>query len=247
MKKISQKDKITGGLLGMLIGDALGVPYEFHEPQSIPPQKEIEFEPPEHFHRSHRGVPPGTYSDDGAQALILLNTLLECEKFDVEHFAKGLVDWLENGFFAVDKVVFDCGIQTAKAIDELKTGTEPLLAGGSNEFSNGNGSLMRVLPLALWHQGTDLELIADAFDQSAPTHGHIRSKILCAIYCLWARGILNDVENPYEKALKTFRDIFKEGTIERTELETKINPEALHYPRGSGYVLDSFFSAKWAL
>lgn len=247
MKKISLKDKITGGLVGMLVGDALGVPYEFHHAQSIPPQKEIEFEPPDYFRRSHRGVPPGTYSDDGAQALILLNTLLECKKFDVEHFAKGLVAWYKKGFFAVDNKVFDCGIQTTKALRKIRwLRSDPLLAGGSDEYSNGNGSLMRILPLALWHQGTDLELIADAFDQSAPTHGHIRSKILCAIYCLWARGILNDIEKPYETALKTFRDIFKEGTIERTELETKINPDESHYPRGSGYVVDSFFSAKWA-
>ncbi len=229
----------------MLVGDALGVPYEFHESQSIPPFEEIEFEPPEYFRRSHSGVPPGTFSDDGAQALILLNTLLECGKFDAEHFAKGLVAWYETGFFAVDDKVFDCGIQTAKAIAELKSGTEPLLAGGSDEFSNGNGSLMRVLPLALWHRGTDSELIDDAFDQSALTHGHPRSKICCAIYCLWARGILNDVENPWENALEKFREIFKEGTLERVELETKICPDELHYPLGSGYVVDSLFSAKW--
>lgn len=239
-------DKIKGGLIGMLVGDALGVPYEFHDQQSIPPLNKIEFEPPEYFRRSHSGVPIGTYSDDGAQALILLNTLLECGKFDAEHFGKGLVDWLESGFMAVDNKVFDCGIQTSKAISKLKSGTEPLLAGGSDVYSNGNGSLMRVLPLALWHKGNDLELIADAFDQSAPTHGHLRSRVCCAIYCLWARGILNNIEDPYENAISKFREIFKIGTIEREELETNICPDDLHNPKGGGYVVDSFFSAHWA-
>lgn len=229
----------------MLVGDALGVPYEFHERQSIPPFEEIEFEPPENFRRSHSGVPAGTYSDDGSQALILLNTLLECEKFDAEHFAKGLVDWYQEGFFAVDEKVFDCGIQTSKAIWELKRGTEPLLAGGADEYSNGNGSLMRVLPLALWHRGSDEEMVNDAFLQSRITHRHIRSQILCGIYCLWARNILNGVENPYENSIAKFREIYKQGTIESKELETEILSEDEHKPGGSGYVLDSFFSAKW--
>ena len=50
------------------------------------------------------------------------------------------------------------------------------------EKNNGNGSLMGVLPLALWHQGTNEELVKDAFDQSAVTHGHLRSKLCCALY-----------------------------------------------------------------
>ena len=62
-------ERIEGGLLGLLIGDALGVPYEFHEPQDLPSLDEIEFIPPPDFRRAHAGVPPGTWSDDGAQAL----------------------------------------------------------------------------------------------------------------------------------------------------------------------------------
>jgi ADP-ribosyl-[dinitrogen reductase] hydrolase len=244
--KPSRTERIAGGIVGMLVGDALGVPYEFHERQSIPPLAEIDFEPPADFRRSHVGVPPGTYSDDGAQALILLHTLLECGRFDAVHFAKGLIDWLENGFMAVDGVVFDCGIQTAAAIETLKRGAEPLLAGGIDEFSNGNGSLMRVLPLALWHAGDDLELIADGFDQSAPTHGHLRAQICCAIYCLWARGILNESGYTFDDAVNRFREMFAEGTAERIELETKIRPDEIHYPEGSGYVVDSLFSARWA-
>jgi len=64
-------DKIKGGIVGLLVGDALGVPYEFHSRQEIPAFDEIEFEPPAWFRPAHAGVPAGTYSDDGAQALIL--------------------------------------------------------------------------------------------------------------------------------------------------------------------------------
>lgn len=246
-KEITFKDKIKGGIVGLLIGDALGVPYEFHSRESIPPLEEIEFEPPSYFRRAHAGVPTGTWSDDGAQALILLNTLLECEKFDANHFARGLVDWYDKGFMAVGGNVFDVGIQTANAIRELKRGVEPLTAGGADEYSNGNGALMRVLPLAIWHKGSDSELIADAFDQSAVTHGHLRSKFCCALYCLWARRILQNADNPWENSVETLYEIFPEGTIENTEFETRIFPkDAIYDVSGSGYVVDSLRASRWA-
>lgn len=245
--EMNLKEKIKGGIIGLLVGDALGVPYEFHPRQDIPTFAEIEYEPPTYFRRAHSGVPIGTYSDDGAQALILLNTLLECGRFDAEHFGKGLVDWYYEGFMAVGGEVFDVGNQTARAIRALKRGIEPLLAGGADERSNGNGSLMRVLPLALWHRGTDLELIADAFDQSAVTHGHLRAKLCCALYCLWARRILENVENPWENAVETIYEIFPEGTIEYAELEKNILPRDKVYElSGSGYVVHALLASRWA-
>lgn len=241
------EERIAGAIVGLLVGDALGVPYEFHDRISIPPFEEIEFEPPGYFRRSHAGVPIGTWSDDGTQALILLNTLLERRKFDAEHFAKGLVDWYDKGFMAVGGKVFDVGIQTANSIRELKSGVQPLLAGGVGEYSNGNGSLMRVLPLALWHKGSDLELITDAFDQSSVTHAHLRSKLCCALYCLWARRILQNDENAWDSAIETLYEIFPEGTEENTEFETQIFPKDVIYEtNGSGYVVDSLRSARWA-
>lgn len=71
------KNKIKGGLYGLLVGDALGVPYEFHHSSQIPEYDLIEMEPPAGFLRAHSGVKPGTWSDDGAQALCLLDSLLE--------------------------------------------------------------------------------------------------------------------------------------------------------------------------
>ncbi len=244
---MTKADKIKGGIIGLLVGDALGVPYEFHARQEIPSIEEIEFEPPAGFRRAHRGVSPGTYSDDGAQALILLNSLLECDKFDAAHFSQGLIDWYESGFMAVGGEVFDVGIQTANSIGALQRGVLPLLAGGTDEYSNGNGSLMRVLPLAIWHQGSDLELVADAFDQSSVTHGHLRSKICCALYCLWARRILQNAEKPWENTVETFHGFFPEGTLENIEFETRIFPkDAIFETNGSGYVVDSLRSALWA-
>jgi ADP-ribosyl-[dinitrogen reductase] hydrolase len=243
--KITAADRIKGGIVGLLVGDALGVPYEFHPRESIPPLDEIEFEPPAGFHRAHRGVPIGTWSDDGAQALCLLASLLECGKFDAADFAAKLVAWFREDYMAVDEV-FDVGVQTQRAILNLRKGFAPLDAGPKEEKNNGNGSLMRVLPLALWHRGTNEELVKDAFDQSAVTHGHLRSKLCCALYCLWARNILSADENAWETAVLELRQIFPENSIERNELEQNIQPDNLFEVQGSGYVLDSLFSAKWA-
>lgn len=240
------EDRIRGGIIGLLVGDALGVPYEFHSAQEIPPFEEIEFEPPTDFRRAHAGVSIGTWSDDGAQALILLDSLLTCGKFDINHFAKGLIDWYDSGFMAVGGKVFDVGVQTATAIRELKSGVSPNIAGGFDEYSNGNGSLMRVLPLAIWHQGTDEELIQDAFSQSAVTHNHLRSKVCCALYCLWARNILQMKENAWESAFETFIKLFPEDSLEYIELTTKIFPTNAEYEiRGSGYVVDSLRASIW--
>jgi ADP-ribosylglycohydrolase len=63
---MDRSEQITGGIIGLLIGDAVGVPYEFHEPQSLPPIELLEMTPPAGFQRSHQGTPVGTWSDDGA-------------------------------------------------------------------------------------------------------------------------------------------------------------------------------------
>jgi ADP-ribosylglycohydrolase len=244
-KKVTKIERIKGGIVGLLVGDALGVPYEFHERQSIPPFDEIEFEPPANFRRAHAGVPSGTWSDDGAQALCLLASLLECGKFDIDDFAEKLVAWFREDYLAVDEM-FDVGIQTQRAILNLRRGESPLEAGPKEDRNNGNGSLMRVLPLALWHSGSDEELVQIAFDQSAVTHGHLRSKLCCGLYCLWARQILQENEKTWESAVSILREIFPENSVERKELEQNIKPDDLYAVQGSGYVLDSLFSAKWA-
>lgn len=75
--ELTLEDRIAGGFWGMLIGDAFGVPYEFHAASELPAPGGLQMTPPAGFDRSHVRVPPGTWSDDGAQALALLCSLLE--------------------------------------------------------------------------------------------------------------------------------------------------------------------------
>ena len=240
-------ERLEGGLLGLLIGDALGVPYEFHPPQDLPPLEEIRFHPPSGFRRSHASVPPGTWSDDGAQALALMASLLEQDTLDLQDFDQRLVAWYKKGYMAVDGVVFDVGIQTTRALRTIMSGTPAAQAGPQDECANGNGSLMRVLPLALWHQGSDQELAELTHQQSLPTHGHPRSQVCCALYCLWARRLLQEASQPWEDAVATFRTIYGEDLSLSEELEEKVQPDKPSGGGGSGYVVDCLHSAHWAV
>ena len=85
-------ERIAGGLWGLLVGDALGVPYEFHEPHDLPPRHQLEMRPPASFRRAHAHVPPATWSDDGAQALALLASLLDQGKLDLDDFGQRLLN-----------------------------------------------------------------------------------------------------------------------------------------------------------
>lgn len=244
---LTPSERLTGGLLGLLVGDALGVPYEFHAAADLPSLDEIEFQPPPGFDRAHKDTPAGTWSDDGAQALCLLASLIHCEGFDAGDFARRLINWHDHGYMAVDWRVFDVGVQTARAVERLKRGVPPLQAGGEDEASQGNGSLMRVLPLVLWHQGSDADLIRIAHEQSRVTHAHPTVLACCALYCLWGRRLLNGVDDAWNNAVTALRALYSHEPILLEALDAKIRPDADHPPGGSGFVVDSLFSARHSL
>ena len=242
----SRRDRLAGGLVGLLVGDALGVPYEFTRPTDVPDVQDIEFEPPAGFLRSHIGTPPGTWSDDGAQALCLLASILRQDRLDVEDFGRRLVNWNDHGYMTPDGRVFDVGIQTSRALQVIRSGGPAVTAGGSSESDNGNGSLMRVLPLALWHAGSDEELVRGAFLQSMPTHGHVRSQVCCAIYVLWARRLLDgqEVEAAWLDAVRSTRALVADSPEAVEQLEFHVRPDGDATGRGTGYVVDALRSAR---
>ena len=240
-------NRIKGGIYGLLIGDALGVPYEFHMKNDIPPLEQIEMIPPKGFQRAHKGTEPGTWSDDGAQALCLLDSLLEKGRFDLDDFSGKLLRWYENGLWAVGGRVFDVGIQTSMALSLYKNGGKPENCGNIRPEGKGNGALMRVLPLALWHTGTDAELVSDAHKQCLITHGNITNQVCCALYCLIARELLNG--SPFARSLETaiakLRDIYKTRPEYLEEFLFRLQPDepGIWVGKGGGYVVDSLRSA----
>lgn len=243
----SRRDRILGGLQGLLIGDALGVPYEFHSATDIPSLSLIDFDPPSDFPRSHVGIPPGTWSDDGSQALCLLSSLIACNGLNLRSLSGHLLNWASWGYLAVDGHVFDIGVQTQRALEALKAGVPPERAGPAGEFDNGNGALMRVLPLALWHRGDDVSLISMAAQQCLPTHGHPRSAVACAMLCLWGRAELADANSGWSIAEASLRSHGPEAGLPTEEIDLVLDPVQLERVSGSGYVVDTLWSARMAL
>ncbi|MFP6820000.1 ADP-ribosylglycohydrolase family protein, partial [Acinetobacter sp.] len=179
----------------------------------------------------------------------LLDSLLYKNKMDTEDFMKRICNWYQCGYMAVDFQVFDVGVQTAEAIRNYLSGVPLLQVANNDVLANGNGSLMRVLPLAIWHQGSDIQLIEDAYAQSHVTHAHLRSKVCCALYCLWARSILNglDIDAAWSDAVTKLRAYLKDKPDDLEQLEYYIRPDELEKGTGSGYVVDCLKSARYAL
>lgn len=240
---MASEDSIAGGLLGLLVGDAVGVPYEFHPPTQIPALAEIEPQPPAGFRRAHAGVPVGTWSDDGAHALALLDSLLSCGSLDLDDLGRRLVRWYREGAYAVSALVFDVGIQTTTALRALEGGVHVNQSGPSGEYDNGNGALMRVLPLALWHRGSNAELVELAERQGILTHGHLRSAVCCAVYCLWARHTLDGRDDAVMAAMADATALYSGRPEHLAEL---LVLQSFHHGTGTGYVVDCLRSAMWA-
>lgn len=246
---MTKQDQIKGAIYGLLIGDAVGVPYEFNLPEQLPPYDQIDMIMPINFQKTYPKIPFGTWSDDGAQALCLLDSLLYKNKLDPEDFMSRMCNWYQHGYMAVDFEVFDVGIQTAESIRKYLLGTPLNQVAKDDEQANGNGSLMRVLPLAIWHIGSDEQLIQDAYAQSHVTHAHLRAKVCCALYCLWARSILNgfNIESAWNDAVAKLRNYFQDKPENLEQLEFYIRPDELEKGHGSGYVVDCLKSARYAL
>lgn len=192
----SSGDSLRGlsGILGALVGDALGVPFEFKTPEQIPSPDMIEMLMPEWFRKTYAAIPYGTWSDDGSQLLCLFENMITHREFVPGHFGELLMRWYGDARHQAGGHVFDCGGQTARAIRNLEAGIAPLECGGRDDRSNGNGSLMRVLPVVVvgrrlgWGRE---KLISVAHDQSRVTHAHPVSQVCCALYVLVASDLLD--------------------------------------------------------
>lgn len=236
-------------ILGALVGDALGVPFEFKRGDQIP--RVVDMVMPADYPKSHGGIPYGTWSDDGAQLLCLLESLLRNEgRYVAEDFARLLIAWYQNARHQSGGRVFDCGLQTSAALDRILAGTPPGQAGSRDDRANGNGALMRVMavPVAGRLFGLDeaaVMAIADA--QSLPTHGHAKSRACCALYSLIAARLLKAEALDVDGALHDARAHFASDADMQAAFEAIERYGRNEIPRGGGYVIDSFWSALFAV
>jgi ADP-ribosylglycohydrolase len=245
------RDFIKDVLLGVAVGDAIGVPVEFRS------RMELLRRPVTGMmgYGSHN-QPPGTWSDDSSLTFCLAEML--CGKYDLEDLARRFINWKQHAYWTPHGKVFDIGIATAGAIDRLEMGVSPILAGGNEEGSNGNGSLMRILPLVFLIRN---EVIDRRFlivrDISSLTHRHIRSVLACFIYLEIATEILSGKEKTeaYRQACVTVRT-FLDETATCTERERanfarilsgNLYQEAEEDISSSGYVIHTLEAAIWCL
>ena len=223
-----------------LLGDALGVPYEFNPASALPLREQLEMTPPHGFKRSHRAAPVGTWSDDGALLLSLLDSLTARKTLDLDDFGHRMCTWYQSGKYTPDGKVFDIGLQTQKSLQLLHDGRSPLTTGGMDESSNGNGSLMRVLSVAFLHISPS-EIVRMARLQSLPTHAHPLSQLCCALYALLVHNLLLGAA-PLS-ALQRAAFQLRRDTPAHDQETLNFIVGYDHEPTGSGFVVDSFWSA----
>jgi len=250
MNKESLRNPIRAALFGHAVGDALGVPVEF-----TPREELIQNPVTDMLGYGTYSVPPGTWSDDASLSFCLAEALTE--PFSLNTIGNAFVRWAYENYWTPHGDVFDIGNTTSWAIQRLTLGIEPHLAGANDEASNGNGSLMRVLPLVFAIHDYSIEERFERISQvSSLTHGHIHSVVACFYYLEFARELLrhNDKFLAYQSLQKTV-PAFLESQLQNTEVfyifdrlfkdDISILDEA--EIESSGYVLHTLEASIWCL
>ena len=213
------RKRYEDAMFGLAIGDALGVPYEFQARGAFLCTKMVGF-------GSHN-QPAGTWSDDTSMAIATAKSLKDKGgRIDIEDIRNNFLRWVDEEDFNANGRVFDIGIATSTALDTGRSQTD--------ERSNGNGSLMRILPLAFTDCSDDeIEAV------SAITHGHRISREACVIYVHLVRRLLaGETIGEIIPTLKYGKPFDRLCRIDRLE-EADIN--------SGGYVVDTLEASIWCL
>lgn len=244
---MNTQSKVLDGLMGVCVGDALGVPVEFRSRDNLQKQPVTDMIGYGTYHQ-----PPGTWSDDSSLTLCLADSL--CNGYNLNDIGKKFVQWYHQNLWTPHGDVFDAGITTRKAIHRLHSGEVPVQeAGAKDENSNGNGSLMRILPLSFYLQGMETDqrfkIVADV---SSITHGHIRSIISCCAYIEMAVNLLNgqSLKIAYTNMQRTIAEFYSDNE-ELRYLYNVIMKDISEFTkdkiRSSGYVVHTLEAALWCL
>lgn len=169
-------------IIGSSIADALGVPVEFKSREYLfnnPVKSYMEYET--HYQ------PKGTWSDDTSMTLCLMESMLECKGIDYCNIMDKFVLWKDEGKFTPFNYTFDIGNAAYKAIKRYQNGVQPIECGGAEIYNNGNGSLMRIMPMVLFVYKNKEQLgnkgIAESIiNCSKLTHAHPISLSACIIF-----------------------------------------------------------------
>lgn len=228
-----EKSVFYDGLYGLAVADALGVPYESEELSAMrenPCTGMVGF--------GHHNQPAGSWSDDTSMTLCMADSL--CKDFDLNDMMRKFSQWRNKHFYTATGVVFDSGRCCRKAISRYMDGVPAEFCGDSTFNGNGNGALMRMLPVALYqcrfspgdddHLESFLEPIHAA---SSLTHAHTIGLICCGLYALTLRELLYNTDSK-----KTLTDIAQSAFDKGKLAYTHINDEFAAYINDPKYFDD---------
>lgn len=211
-------DKLEDAIIGLSVGDALGVPFEFMHRNT--------FKCTDMIGGGYHNQPAGTWSDDTSMTIATCASIKKKGCVDCIDIRKEFEEWYFNNKYTPFGEVFDCGNTCSGAICD-KIGYDSI-------SSNGNGSLMRILPLA-FTDASD-EIIGEV---SSITHAHAISKEGCTLYVNIARDILHGID---------IRESLRKIPLESIYADAShIWDYTVDEIVSSGYVVDSFEAAMWCL
>ena len=252
MNRIIDKNKYMAAILGFVVGDALGVPVEFKSRTELVKNPVTDM-----IGYGTHNQPAGTWSDDTSMVIATMEWLNEMGDVtpDFKLLMDKFTDWMMDGAYTPYGYTFDYGISTRKAIANYKCGLEPLECCGQSEYDNGNGALMRILPVALGKNLTP-DFI---FDVSALTHAHARSKVGCFIYTKLIEDLLccddDDKLDVVKKSLMNTKEILENmedpqirnaiGVYERMWEVEDFQMQKEDNIKSSGYVVDTLEASVW--
>lgn len=248
-------DPWRGAVEAALLGDAFGVPHEFKRGHQIPPVEVLNLVMPADYPKSYAAVPYGTWSDDGSQLLALLSVLQAHRGlYHAPSFVQALLRWYNDGAFQAGGVVFDCGGQTRAALTAQAAGSMP----GDNPHLCGNGSLMRVLPVAAlpdWYAVPETEAIRIAMAQSDATHPQALPRVCSALYLELSWLVRKKRFSPGEVGMmqlmtEAVHNLLTRGVLddeERAAVGKVVSYGSRHVLNSSGFVVDTLWSALWAM
>ena len=248
------------GMLGLIVGDALGVPVEFMSRTELMKNPVTGMR---EYGTHHQ--PMGTWSDDSSMALAELDSIRTVGTIDYTDMMERFSRWCMHGKYTPFGEVFDIGIATSRALMNYAKGIAPLESGGKTEWDNGNGSLMRILPVCLYLFERQKKVCTSENESiyiihavSALTHAHIRSQMACGIYYFLVKAILEEEgspENRLQKGMDRAYQYYRQDLSNHRELEnykrladlSEFKETPKEGIKSSGYVVDTLEAAVWCL
>lgn len=230
---MNQIDHFRGALLGLACGDAVGTTLEFKPRGSFTPITDMVGGGPFQLQ-------PGQWTDDTSMAMCLAESLVRCDTFDVHDQMNRYANWYQHGYWSATGECFDIGMATRAAIDRFLQDGQPL-AGSDDPRSAGNGSIMRLAPVALRYAGTpNLQAMAEL--SSRTTHAAQECLEACR---LLAVALERALAGGTRDAVLDLSNVPVESARLRQIAAGGYRGAAREQIRGNGYVVDSLEAALW--